>query len=90
LQTCVIDAQRAAIRELSTPLIPLTGDAVAFPLVGSIDSVRAQQLIEAVLEGVVSRRAEVVLLDVTGVSLVDTQVAQGTSCTWMKASTSRP
>ena len=75
LQQQVIEAQRAAIRELSTPLIPISDTAVIMPLVGAIDSVRAQQVIDTLLEGVAAYRAETAIVDITGVQVVDTQVA---------------
>jgi rsbT co-antagonist protein RsbR len=75
LQEQMIEVQRAALRELSTPLIPLADEVVAMPLIGSIDSGRAQQIIETLLEGVAEHQAEVVILDITGVQMVDTQVA---------------
>ncbi len=75
LQEQVIAAQSAALRELSTPLIPLTRTTVVMPLIGSLDSARAQQVIETLLEGVAERRATMAILDVTGVPIVDTQVA---------------
>jgi PAS domain S-box-containing protein len=71
----VIAAQQAALRELSTPIIPLTNDLVAMPLIGAIDSNRAQQVIETLLEGVSASRATTAILDITGVQVVDTQVA---------------
>jgi rsbT co-antagonist protein RsbR len=76
LQQQLIDAQRDALRELSTPLIPITDNVVIMPLIGTIDSQRAQQVMEALLEGVAQHQAELVILDITGVSVVDTQVAQ--------------
>jgi PAS domain S-box-containing protein len=75
LQAQVIEAQRAALRELSTPLIPVSDRVVIMPLIGSIDSQRAQQVMETLLEGVAAHRAEMVILDITGVQVVDTQVA---------------
>ncbi|MCS6839782.1 MAG: PAS domain S-box protein [Roseiflexus sp.] len=75
LQQQVIEAQRAAIRELSTPLIPISETAVIMPLVGAIDSARAQQIIDVLLEGVAEHRAEIAIVDITGVQVVDTQVA---------------
>jgi rsbT co-antagonist protein RsbR len=75
LQEQVIAAQQAALRELSTPIIPLTDDLVAMPLIGTIDSNRAQQVIETLLEGVSASRATTAILDITGVQIVDTQVA---------------
>ncbi len=71
----MIAAQQAALRELSTPLIPITEGVVAMPLIGSIDSGRAQLVIETLLSGVASLRAETTILDITGVPVVDTQVA---------------
>jgi PAS domain S-box-containing protein len=61
--------------ELSTPLIPIADRVLAMPLIGRIDEERAARVLETVLEGVVRERAETVLLDVTGVTLLDTQVA---------------
>jgi rsbT co-antagonist protein RsbR len=76
LQARVIEAQRLALRELSTPLIPITDDAVVMPLIGAIDSQRAQQLMEVLLDGVAAHRADTVIIDVTGVQVVDTEVAE--------------
>jgi rsbT co-antagonist protein RsbR len=75
LQEQVIDAQRAALRELSTPLIPISDNVVIMPLIGTIDSARAQMVMESLLEGVALYQAETVILDITGVQVVDTQVA---------------
>ncbi|HEU4326039.1 MAG TPA: substrate-binding domain-containing protein [Roseiflexaceae bacterium] len=71
----IIEAQRATLRELSTPLIPITSSVMIMPLIGSIDSLRARQVIETLLEGIVTNAARLVILDITGVPLVDTQVA---------------
>jgi rsbT co-antagonist protein RsbR len=76
LQQQIIDAQRDALRELSTPLIPISDEVVIMPLIGAIDSNRAQMVMEALLEGIARHQASLVILDITGVSLVDTQVAQ--------------
>jgi anti-anti-sigma factor len=76
LQQQLIDAQRDALRELSTPLIPISDDVVIMPLIGSIDSGRAQMIMETLLEGVARYQAQLVILDITGVQIVDTQVAQ--------------
>jgi rsbT co-antagonist protein RsbR len=76
LQQQIIDAQRETLRELSTPLIPITDTVMIMPLIGTIDSQRAQMVMEALLEGVAQHQAELVILDITGVSVVDTQVAQ--------------
>ncbi len=66
---------REAIQELSTPIIPLYTGILAVPLVGRVDSQRAQALTEAMLEAIAREQAEMVLLDITGVAVVDTNVA---------------
>lgn len=75
LQEEVIRSQAAALAELSTPLIPLSDDVVVMPLVGTLDSRRAQQVLETLLEGIATSRAATAIIDITGVLLVDTQVA---------------
>ena len=75
LQNQIITAQQAALRELSTPLIPIANGVVVMPLIGSLDSARAQQVIETLIEGVASSQAKMAILDITGVAVVDTQVA---------------
>jgi rsbT co-antagonist protein RsbR len=75
LQEQIIEAQRAALRELSTPIIPISEGVIAMPLIGSIDTQRAQLVIETLLQGVAEQRAAAAILDVTGVQVVDTQVA---------------
>lgn len=75
MQADVIAAQERALRELSTPLVPISDEAVALPLIGAIDARRAGQIIETLLEGVAARNARIVILDITGVTTVDTMVA---------------
>jgi rsbT co-antagonist protein RsbR len=77
LQEKVIEAQRATLDELSTPLIPLAAGVLAMPVVGSIDSLRADQILETLLEGIIKHRAHTAILDITGVRVVDVQVASG-------------
>lgn len=75
LQNEVIAVQEAALAELSTPLIPISQQVVIMPLIGAMDSQRAQRVIETLLSGVAQTGAQVAILDITGVSIVDTQVA---------------
>ncbi len=63
------------VREMSTPLVPLFEGVLLLPLVGTIDSQRAQQILDVLLAGIAERRARVVILDITGVPVVDTSVA---------------
>ncbi len=71
----IIDAQRQALRELSTPIVPISDEIIALPLIGSIDTTRAQQVMEALLTAISHYQAEVVIIDITGVPVVDTGVA---------------
>ena len=75
LQLQVIAAQRATLRELSTPLIPIAEGVLAMPLIGTIDAARAEQILQSLLDGVSAQRARVAILDITGVRVVDAQVA---------------
>jgi anti-anti-sigma regulatory factor len=65
----------STVRELGAPIIPLMSGVLLIPLVGALDSTRAQQVIGAVLDGIGEYHATVVLLDLTAVPIVDTQVA---------------
>lgn len=70
-----IALQKMALQELSAPLIPVFDRIAVMPLVGTIDTDRAKRIMENLLNGVVKYRAEVVLIDITGVPVVDTMVA---------------
>ncbi|AKT41722.1 STAS domain-containing protein [Chondromyces crocatus] len=67
LREQMIVAQSAALREIGTPLIPISQGVVAMPLVGAIDDDRAARILEVLLDGITERRAQVAILDVTGV-----------------------
>ena len=71
----IIKSQAQAISELATPVIQVWEGVVALPLVGSIDSARAKEIMENLLEAVVAYQADIVIIDITGVPVVDTQVA---------------
>jgi len=66
----------ATVRGLSSPIVPVLDGILVMPLVGVIDSERASLLIETLLHGVEQYRATMVILDVTGVPIIDTQVAR--------------
>ncbi|MHA3701539.1 STAS domain-containing protein [Jatrophihabitans sp. YIM 134969] len=72
----VIARQSHELLDLSTPVVQLWDGVLAVPLVGTLDSARAQVVMETLLEAIVRERAEVAILDITGVPTVDTQVAQ--------------
>ncbi|NJK78777.1 MAG: PAS domain-containing protein [Chloroflexaceae bacterium] len=75
LQQQLLDAQERRLRELSTPLIPITEGVIVMPLIGIIDANRSQQILETLLEGVARYQAETAMLDITGVPTVNDQVA---------------
>ncbi|GAB4181214.1 MAG: hypothetical protein Fur005_43740 [Roseiflexaceae bacterium] len=63
------------IQELGCPMIPLLPGILLVPLIGAIDSYRAQSIFSAVLAAISAEQSTHVILDVTGVALVDTHVA---------------
>lgn len=71
----VVSRQQEAILGLSTPVLQLRRGILILPIVGLIDSQRAQQLTEQLLEGIRVTRARVVVIDITGVPDVDSRVA---------------
>lgn len=76
LQQEIIHMQAARLRELSTPFIPIAEGVVLMPLIGTIDHQRSEQIIDTLLAGITHQRATIAILDITGVPLVDTYVAQ--------------
>lgn len=75
LQEEVIRIQSARLAEIAAPLIPISDQIMVLPLIGTMDTARAQQVIETVLDGAQHHRARVVILDITGMKHVDTNVA---------------
>ena len=63
------------IRELSTPLLQVRDRLLIVPLIGMIDASRARQLTEQLLRSIRDNRAKVVVIDITGVAVVDSAVA---------------
>ncbi len=74
-QAELIRAQALAIEELSTPLIPISEDILVMPLIGMMDSIRAKQVMHNLLTGLAASRGKFAILDITGVPVVDTAVA---------------
>jgi rsbT co-antagonist protein RsbR len=71
----VIRQQQDAIRELSTPVLQVRERILILPIIGVLDEQRANQLTEQLLAGIRSHRAKVVVIDITGVPDVDSEVA---------------
>jgi len=72
----VIRSQAQSLLDMSTPVITLWDSILLLPLVGIVDSVRAVQVAERLLEAIGHTEAEVTLIDVTGVPVMDTSVAR--------------
>jgi rsbT co-antagonist protein RsbR len=70
-----IRAQQEAIRELSTPVLRVRDRLLIMPIIGVIDSYRANQLTQQLLRRIRTNRAKVVVMDITGVPTVDSAVA---------------
>jgi rsbT co-antagonist protein RsbR len=78
LQTAYTQQQNLldTIQELETPIMPLNDNLLIVPLIGHVDSRRAQNINDRVLGAVHAQRSAFVILDISGVTVVDTQVAQ--------------
>lgn len=75
-QRAQIEEQRRTISELRTPVLQVWHGILAMPIIGSVDTNRAQEMTEALLERIVETDSEVVILDITAVPVVDTAVAR--------------
>lgn len=71
----IIGAQQSAIREMSTPVLRLRDHLLLMPIVGLVDTARAKLVTETLLRAIRTHRARVVVIDITGVAGVDSQVA---------------
>jgi rsbT co-antagonist protein RsbR len=69
----MIERQREAIRNLSVPIIEVWTGVLCAPVVGVLDSMRASEVTTALLTAVVVKKAQHVIIDVTGVEVMDTQ-----------------
>lgn len=70
-----IEEQAAEIRELSTPVMKVWDDVLALPIVGEVDTRRSIDIMTKLLESVAAEQAKYVILDITGVEMVDTRTA---------------
>ena len=71
----VIREQQKSLLEISTPVIQVWEEILVLPLIGTIDSARAKQIMENLLESIVATKSSIVIMDITGVPAVDTEVA---------------
>lgn len=75
LRSTIAEQQRT-ISELQTPVIQVWDGILALPVIGSLDTARAQEMNEALLQRIVETGSEIIIIDITGVPVVDTSVAQ--------------
>lgn len=71
----LIERLRMAVDELSTPVLEIWDDVLALPVVGVVDTQRSAQMVERLLGEVVARRSRFVIVDLTGVDVIDTSTA---------------
>ena len=72
----IISRQQQELLELSTPVVRLWNGVLALPLIGTLDSARTQVVLESLLQAIVDTESSIAIIDITGVPVVDTLVAQ--------------
>jgi rsbT co-antagonist protein RsbR len=72
----IIARQQQELLELSTPVVELWHGVLALPLIGTLDSARTQVVMESLLQAIVDTGSAIAIIDITGVPVVDTLVAQ--------------
>ncbi len=70
-------AQREALQDLATPLLPVADGVIVLPLIGALEPARVARVMETLLAGVVQHRARVAILDITGLQAIDSAAAEG-------------
>jgi rsbT co-antagonist protein RsbR len=72
----LVERLRVAVDELSTPILEVWEDVLALPVIGLVDSRRAAQIMERLLDEIVDKQAAYVIIDVTGVEVIDSKTAE--------------
>lgn len=70
-----VQRQQRAIMELSTPLLEIRSRLLILPIIGSVDSDRARQINESLLQAIRLHRAKAIVVDITGLPVMDSDVA---------------
>jgi rsbT co-antagonist protein RsbR len=68
----IVEKQRAAIRELSTPIIELWEGVLCLPVVGIMDTARSTEMTNSLLQAITAKKARFAILDITGIEVMDT------------------
>ena len=71
----LLEHLKLAVEQLSTPILEVWDDVIALPVIGVVDSQRAAAMMDRLLTHVVANKSRVVILDVTGVEVVDSAIA---------------
>ena len=71
----MIERQRAAIRELSTPIIEVWDGILCLPVVGVLDTARSVEMTESLMRAIIENKARCVIIDITGIDVMDTRTA---------------
>jgi rsbT co-antagonist protein RsbR len=69
----VVEKQKAAIRELSTPIIELWNGVLCLPVVGVVDTFRSTEMTSALLQAIVDKKTRFAIIDITGIDVMDTR-----------------
>lgn len=69
----MIEKQRAAIRDLSTPIMEVWDGVLCLPVVGVMDTARSSDMTSALLEAVVEKKTRCTIIDITGIDVMDTR-----------------
>lgn len=69
----IVEKQRAAIRELSTPIIELWEGILCLPVVGIMDTARSTEMTNALLQAITAKKTRYAIIDITGIEVMDTR-----------------
>jgi rsbT co-antagonist protein RsbR len=69
----VVEKQRVAIRELSTPIIELWEGVICLPVVGIMDTARSTEMTNALLQAIIDKKTRYAIIDITGIEVMDTR-----------------
>ncbi len=76
-QLAIVEEQRAVIQRMSVPVLPISDSVLVMPLIGALDTERLQLVQEVALQAIERAGSRYLLLDITGVPIVDASVARG-------------
>jgi rsbT co-antagonist protein RsbR len=68
-----IEKQRAAIRDLSTPIMEVWDGVLCLPVVGIMDTARSADMTSELLQAVVEKKTRCTIIDITGIDVMDTR-----------------